>query len=116
MENTTEPKKEVELWRIDKLLSEDVMITKDFTLDTIADQNELQNLTYQDQLSQSLGNDSSSSGTYHSIQSTNTSQKLAIIDDELQKNQLVAKPIPMGTSMYYVSRFLEFLTPLPPPL
>lgn len=95
MENKTEHQKEVELSKIDKILGEEVIIEQDINLDTIADQNELQNLTYQDQLSQSLVNDSSSSGTYQSIQSTNTSPKLAIIDNELQENQLIMKPIPI---------------------
>ena len=51
MENTTEPQKEVELSKIDTILDEDLIIEQDINLDTIADQNELQNLTYQDQLS-----------------------------------------------------------------
>ena len=51
MENTTEPQKEVELSKIDTILDEDLIIEQDINLDTIADQNELQNLNYQDQLS-----------------------------------------------------------------
>ena len=94
MADATLPQSEVEHSKVDIIQDENIVIETDIILDAIADHPQQKTITQTKEVDQSLGNNSSSSGTYQSVQSNNTPPQIAIFDDELQEKTLRVEQIP----------------------
>ena len=94
MADATLPQSEVEHSKVDIIQDENIVIETDIILNTTADHPQPKAITQSKEVDQSLGNNSSSSGTYQSVQSNNTPPQIAIFDDELQEKTLRVEQIP----------------------
>ena len=97
MAHATTPQTEVELSQVDIAPNSDPIIDKDITLTTDANHLQPQTISNDKTLNQSLGNDSSSSGTYQSF------------NDEFQDNNSSAKQIPFrNNDTVFMTNINEF--------